>query len=238
MSEPVDAEMLAALRRERSAAAPREARARVAGRLASLLPGVAIATATGAAHPSGVPGAGSVVGVGIKGVRALVAAALVVGGVAGAGLHATLAPVAPPRVIYVDRPTPALALTPAPAPAPAPALALAPALAPAPALASGLAPASAPRAPAAQLDAERALLDEARGALSHGDAPLAVDVLLRHERTYPKPMLAEERDALMVQALVRAGRYDEARARADAFRRRSPGSLFMTAVDGAIGSIP
>jgi hypothetical protein len=62
--------------------------------------------------------------------------------------------------------------------------------------------------------------------------------LERHEREYPKPILGEEREALMVEALVRAGRYDEARVRAAAFRRATPGSLFLSAVDAAIRSIP
>jgi outer membrane protein assembly factor BamD (BamD/ComL family) len=92
--------------------------------------------------------------------------------------------------------------------------------------------------PAAQLDAERALLDDARHALTHGDAARAVEDLRSHERTYSKPLLGEEHDALTVEALVRARRYDEARARADAFRRKTPGSLFMSAVDAAIASIP
>jgi hypothetical protein len=51
-------------------------------------------------------------------------------------------------------------------------------------------------------------------------------------------MLGEEREVLMVQALVRAARYDEARARATAFRRTVPDSLFLSAVDAAIASIP
>jgi outer membrane protein assembly factor BamD (BamD/ComL family) len=90
----------------------------------------------------------------------------------------------------------------------------------------------------AQLDAERALLDDARSALGQGDAARALGVLERHERQYPHPLLGEERDALLVQALVRAGRYTEARSRADAFRRRAPNSLLLPAVDAAIGSIP
>jgi len=51
-------------------------------------------------------------------------------------------------------------------------------------------------------------------------------------------VLGEERDALTVEALVGAGRYDEARSLADAFHRRSPDSLFTTTVSSAIRSIP
>jgi hypothetical protein len=99
-------------------------------------------------------------------------------------------------------------------------------------------PISTEYSPAAQLDAERALLDDARHALTHGDAARAVEDLRSHERTYSRPLLGEEHDALTVEALVRARRYDEARAKADAFRRKTPGSLFMSAVDAAIASIP
>jgi hypothetical protein len=88
------------------------------------------------------------------------------------------------------------------------------------------------------MDAERALLDSARGALAQGDPSRAVADLLHHERSYSKPILGEERDALMVQALVVAGRYDDARARADAFRKKTPTSLFMGTVDAAMKSIP
>jgi hypothetical protein len=89
-----------------------------------------------------------------------------------------------------------------------------------------------------QLAAERALLDEARAALVQGDPPRAIERLQRHRRTFLNPMLAEERDAMEVEALVRAGRGAEARARADAFRKRSPDSLFMPTVQSAIESIP
>ena len=34
------------------------------------------------------------------------------------------------------------------------------------------------------------------------------------------------------------GRYDEARARAEAFRKRTPDSLFLPTVESAIASIP
>lgn len=41
-----------------------------------------------------------------------------------------------------------------------------------------------------------------------------------------------------VEALVNAGRYVDARSRADAFHARSPKSLFTATVDSAIASIP
>jgi hypothetical protein len=98
--------------------------------------------------------------------------------------------------------------------------------------------AGAPHAGIAQLDAERAVLDAARSSLIGGDHEAALGMLERHERAYPRPLLGDERDALFVQALVRAGRYDDAHARADALRRRSPNSLFLSAVDAALSTIP
>jgi hypothetical protein len=86
--------------------------------------------------------------------------------------------------------------------------------------------------------AERILLDEARAALAQGDAAGAIDRLDRHRRTYRVPLLGEERDAMWIEALVRAGRYDEARAREAAFRRRSPHSLFSSMVESALQAIP
>jgi hypothetical protein len=242
MTEPLDPDMLAALRKERGAPAPGDARARVAGRLAAMLPGVATVTAAHDAPPSAAPtaavgpaGAASVAHLGVAGTRGLLALAFVLGGAAGAGLHATLASPPPPRVVYVDRAAP----VPLPVPEqPTPISTPMPTAIPTPIPTPTPTPTSIAYSPAAQLDAERALLDNARHALTHGDAARAVEDLRSHERTYSKPLLGEERDALTVEALVRARRYDEARAKADAFRRKTPGSLFMSAVDAAIASIP
>ena len=62
--------------------------------------------------------------------------------------------------------------------------------------------------------------------------------LERHRVTFPRPLLAEERDAMQVQSLVAAGRYDEARMHADAFHEHNHDSLFLHVVDTAIASIP
>jgi hypothetical protein len=250
MTEPLDPDMLAALRKERGAPAPGDARARVAGRLAAILPGVASLTAAHDAPPSAAPtttggsaGATSVAHLGVAGTRGLLALTFVLGGAAGAGLHATLASPPPPRIVYVDRAAPVPVPeqpTPTSTPTSTPTATLSPTSTPTPMPTLTAMPTSTPIAysPAAQLDAERALLDDARHALTHGDAARAVEDLRSHERTYSKPLLGEEHDALTVEALVRARRYDEARARADAFRRKTPGSLFMSAVDAAIASIP
>jgi hypothetical protein len=251
MTEPIDLPSLDALRRDREAPAPDDARARVASRLGFPgIPGVrpdsppagrsvadAAATAAGRTH-----------------VTSLIALAFLAGGAAGALLHARLVPTPAPRVAYVDRPAPAFPSVSLPGAAPeVPVPSVVDRAIPVPSVAgsagvavSVIPAASIPRVIAsttlrpglAQLDAERALLDAARMALVSGDGDTALRALDRHARTYAHPLLGEERDALFVQALVRAGRYDEARTRAEAFRRKVPQSLFRPAVDDAIGSIP
>jgi len=181
----------------------------------------------------GGPGGGTN-GTGALGTKALVGLALVVGAGAGAALHAALSHPPPRVVVYVDRPVPAAAVITAPAAASAPAP-------DAPVAAASVpAPAHSPSAPVgpSQLAAERALLDEARTALVQGEPARALDRLQKHRRTFLNPMLAEERDAMEVEALAGLGRGDEARSKADAFRRHSPDSLFMPTVQSAVGSIP
>jgi outer membrane protein assembly factor BamD (BamD/ComL family) len=88
------------------------------------------------------------------------------------------------------------------------------------------------------LAAERRLIDAARAALVAGNSASGLERLVRHAAQYPRGALAEERSALMVDALVAAGHYDEAKRRADAFRARYPGSLFAPSVDAALRAIP
>lgn len=74
----------------------------------------------------------------------------------------------------------------------------------------------------------------ARGALVRGESEEALGALDRHARTYRHAVLGEERDALFIQAFVGAGRYDEARARAKAFRRATPQSVLLPAVESVV----
>jgi hypothetical protein len=82
------------------------------------------------------------------------------------------------------------------------------------------------------------LLDEARAALVQGTADRALGLLNRHAARFPTAILAEERDAMEVEALVATGRIAEARALADSFRAQRPNSLFLATVNSAIASIP
>jgi hypothetical protein len=71
-----------------------------------------------------------------------------------------------------------------------------------------------------------------------GEPTRAVERLDRHRVHFPEGLLVEERDAMRVEALVKAGRYDDARSLTGAFRARWPTSLFLATVDSAIASIP
>jgi hypothetical protein len=161
------------------------------------------------------------------------AVAFITGGVIGAALYAGLAKAPPPQVVYIDRPIaqPAPAAPPSGEPSAIPTTSSV-------AVPSAIPHASPTRNHASQLSAERVILDEARTAISQGDPQRGLDRLDQHRRLFPNALLAEERDALQVQALVKAGRYDEARSRADSFRKRAPSSLFLPMVDAAIDSIP
>lgn len=186
-------------------------------------------------------------------------ATFALGGVTGAAVHARLAhrAASSPRALHAARapaappvaPVVAAPLVPAPAPAVAAALPSRAALAPPAAdltippseVIDAAPPASAP-APRAHSDgtlaAARARLAVAYDALARGDGPGALDALARYQREFPRGRLAEERDGLWVQALVAAGRYDEARARAARFHREHAASIFAAAVDAVVRSIP
>ncbi|MBV9949585.1 MAG: hypothetical protein JOZ69_22275 [Myxococcales bacterium] len=89
-----------------------------------------------------------------------------------------------------------------------------------------------------QLSLERLLLDDARVALVQGEPERSLAELGRHRREFPGGVLAEERDAMEVEALVRAGRLAEARTRAEEFEARRGGSLFGASVAAALRPPP
>jgi hypothetical protein len=88
------------------------------------------------------------------------------------------------------------------------------------------------------LAAERALLDEAQRALASGRSAEALAGVARHAAEFPRGRLSEEREGLWIRALIAAGRNDEARARAERFKRNHPGSLLVPAIESALGTIP
>ena len=88
------------------------------------------------------------------------------------------------------------------------------------------------------LAAERKLVEMARTALARGQTDGALAAIHRHARQFPNGQLAEERDSLLVQALVAKGEFAQARERAGHFYRQHPHSLFAPVVDQALQSIP
>ena len=223
--------------------APEEARAAARANLAALLgptlglgnpaPGdasVQHARATAArAAPSFLRGAKALSAAKVTGILAL-------GGLAGGGLSRALS--SPEvRVVYVDRPAPALSVTALLTPSASAEQPLVPA---ASASSHASAPASAGSAPAeprskdTDLATERAFLERARSALARGDGPGALTAIQAHGQAFPHGQLVEEREVLAVQALAAAGRAQEAAARAARFRALFPKSLMLPVVDQAL----
>lgn len=75
------------------------------------------------------------------------------------------------------------------------------------------------------LSAERALLEVARAAMAKGDLPATFTALEKHQRDFANGRLAEEREALFIQALHAAGREAEAASRTERFNQQFPDSL-------------
>lgn len=83
---------------------------------------------------------------------------------------------------------------------------------------------------------ENALITRAQSALARGRAGEALEALSEHQRRFAGGQFVEEREAMSIQALVRLGRMDAARARAERFRARFPASMLRRAVEAAVGS--
>lgn len=75
------------------------------------------------------------------------------------------------------------------------------------------------------LSAERALLEVARAAMAKGELPATFIALEKHQREFANGRLAEEREALFIQALHAAGREAEAASRTERFNKQFPDSL-------------
>lgn len=97
---------------------------------------------------------------------------------------------------------------------------------------------AAPGASALDLAAERTMLDVARTALGRGNGANALVACDDHARRFPRGALAEEREAIAVQALVLEHRGEDARARAERFRKTHPRSILLPAVLAAAGVEP
>jgi len=239
---PLEPELEALLQSERLASPPADALDRVWTRLA-------VSVASGSPG-GGHPGEGAAAAPPSRGwlgahARAAVIAAFVGGGAVGAALVTALRPLPAERIVYVDRRVPE---TGAPAQRSLPRIAEPVTEAkdlpssseepkPEPVAPPAARRTAAPSA-SASLAAERVVLDEARSALSEGDASRALALTETHAQRFAHPQLGEEREALAIQALVSGGRYYNARARAARFRATWPSSLFLPAVEASVASIP
>jgi hypothetical protein len=176
------------------------------------------------------------------------------GGLAGAGVHAALstpgAPTPAPMVAATTTPAPSIPERGKDEAPPVPSAEAPPPAAAATAAETRAAPSSSAASRAAlppdagastadpELAKERALVQMARTALLQGQSAAALAALDQHAREFPRGRLGEERDALVVQALAAAGRRDEARARAEQFRKAHPKSILLPVVEAASAAAP
>ncbi len=221
---------------------PREARDRLAKRLATASAGMAAASTLGSL--------GSRVAHFFAGRAGVALVSLSVGTGAGAGLQAAMArhrearrrPLVSPAHVP---PAPQAFVLPLPVPLPAPPPELPAAAAPPPHHRRvGLPPAAPPTgspAPAADgpstLEAERTLLETGRTALTRGDVPGALAALAQHAESYPHGELAEERESLRVQVLLAAGRRTEAQVALRAFEANYPDSLGLSMLRNSVTAV-
>jgi hypothetical protein len=179
---------------------------------------------------------------GAKGAGFKVLVAFVVGsGVAGLGAALWL-DAAPPEGLPAPGPSPTLvvvrpATPPPPPPAPDPVTTEPSRAAPAPRRRASRPRASikaeAPPAPAID---EAELLARALAALRQGDAERALELASEHERSFVSADgLAQEREAIAIEALARSGRHQDARRRFDAFETIYPQSGYRWRLRALLG---
>lgn len=82
---------------------------------------------------------------------------------------------------------------------------------------------------------ETALLNDARGILAH-DPAAALRLTERHRREYPSGIFVQEREVIAITALMRLGRTDEARSRAEAFEHAYPRSAYNRQIGRLLGA--
>lgn len=241
--DPLDPKLHELLSRERGAytedSVARDAvlrRIQAAIVLAPLVTGsaasAAVTAATAGAKAAGTK-AGVAASIGWKG-SALVAVVAFGGGVAASEVHRSISDRAPPIALSSSpvTQTPAVppkgpTITPSDLPSAEPSAARV-------ATPSATALTQAARPVAGDPNEERALVDTARTALARGRTADALTTIEEHARRFPRGRLAEEREALAVQALALTGDRAGALARATQFRRAYPSSIFGSAVDRAV----
>lgn len=83
-------------------------------------------------------------------------------------------------------------------------------------------------------EAEVRLLERAQDALRSRPAE-ALALADDHARRFPRGMLAQEREVIAIEALVKTGRTSEAKARAARFKARFPGSSHTRRIETLVG---
>lgn len=91
------------------------------------------------------------------------------------------------------------------------------------------------RAAAPATDDEVALLDRAHRALA-GEPSRALTLAREHARSFPTSSLDEERELIVVTALVKLDRVAEARRLVEAFSARRPGSTYLPKMNVLVGA--
>jgi len=97
-------------------------------------------------------------------------------------------------------------------------------------------PRRSPGESAGDLTRERELLDVARAALGHGDPAGAIAAARRHEESFPRGLLVEEREVVWIQALARSGQTEAAKRKAAAFRGAHRNSVLLPVVEAAVSA--
>lgn len=220
---PIDESLRALVDAERGAAkAPAPGKTRVKARLDALT-----APVPGGGGGGGAGAAGSALGR----LAAVFAAGAIAG---GAVVYALVPPQIVERVVQVERPAAPLPSGTALASSPLVQRSAEPPIPPEAEDAAAPVAIISARPHGDSLAAERALLDPARTALGRGDGASALAAAAKHEVAFRGGALAEEREAIAVQALVQVKRKEEARARGERFLVRYPGSVLAPAVKAAL----
>jgi hypothetical protein len=81
---------------------------------------------------------------------------------------------------------------------------------------------------------ESTLLAEAFRALHAGDARAALQWAARHAQEYPRGEMAQERDAISIEALVKLGRSEEARRSLASFKELYPSSGYAWRLEALV----
>ena len=132
----------------------------------------------------------------------------------------TVGPTVPP----VQSTASAVAEAPAAPLTPAPAVTVAPGPVAAPSKAAGAA------APASSLNDEVVAIDQARRALTAGNAATALQLVDAYDARYPGGALAEESAEIRIEALFRTGKRAQASDLATQFLAAHPGSLYARVI--------